>query len=89
MTTHESRLGAIVAAIVAPPAITYLISSAMHESGLGIFSIGLIEAMGFAAAVVMMRPRAWSAVLAGLLYFPSMFIVIFWIGLCAGYYDLP
>jgi hypothetical protein len=44
---------------------------------------------GFAAAVLMLRPRAWSAVLAGLLYFPSMFIVIFWIGYRAGYYDLP
>jgi len=89
MTTHESRIGAIAAAIAAPPAITYLISSAMPQTGLDIFSIVIIEALGFAAAVSMLRPRAWSAVLAGLLYFPSMFIVIFWIGYRAGYYDLP
>ena len=48
-----------------------------------------VWALGFAAAVSMLRPRAWSAVLAGSLYFPSMFIVIFWIGYRAGYYDLP
>jgi hypothetical protein len=89
MTRHESTLGAIAAAIVAPPTLTYLISSAMNESGLDIFSILLIEALGFAAAVVMMRPRAWNAVLAGLLYFVTMTIFILWVGYRAGYYDLP
>ena len=91
MTTHESTLGAIAAAIIAPPTLTYLISSAMSPSGsgLGIFSILLIETMGFATAVVMLRPRAWNAVQFGLLYFVTMTIFILWIGFRTGYYDLP
>ena len=61
----------------------------MNDYALDIFSILLIEALGFAAAVVMFRPRAWNAVLAGLLYFPTMTILILLIGHRAGYYDFP
>jgi hypothetical protein len=85
----NNTIGAIAAALVAPVAITYLVSSRMTEYGLDIFSILLIEAVGFGAAVLMLRPRVWNAVLAGLLYFPSMSILIFWIGHRAGYYIMP
>ena len=85
MTEAEKKLAAIVA-LVAPPVVTYLISSQMKQSGLDILSILVIEGLGFSAAVVLLRPRAWNAVLGGLLYFTATSILILWIGHRAGYY---
>jgi hypothetical protein len=94
VTTHEARLGAFAAALVAPPSITHLVSSLivssrLSQSGLDLFSILIVMASGFGAAILMLKPRPWNATLAALLYFPSMFVLIFWIGYRAGYYDLP
>jgi hypothetical protein len=84
--SRGTQATAITASLLAPPLITYLISSMMGDYGLDIFSVMLIEALGFGTAVSMLRPRPWNAILAGLLYFPTMFIVIFLIGYQAGYY---
>ena len=85
---HERIAAAIAVALVAPPAVAYAISSHMAQHGLDIFSILLIEAMGFAAAVAILRPRPWDAARAGVLYFTAMSILIVWIGHRAGYYTM-
>ena len=82
--------GVIVAAsVVAPVALAHGLSSLALEQGLDIFSVLALEMLGFALSVAILRPRPWVAVLTAFLYFPLVFIVIFWIGLLAGYYDLP
>jgi hypothetical protein len=72
-----------------PPVVTFALSSLIPQRGLDIFSVLFIETLAFAVSVVMLRPRPLSAVLLAGLYFPVMFVVIFLIGIRAGYYDFP
>lgn len=88
--SNATTVAAIAGALIAPPAITFGLSSLLvPQRGLDIFSVLIVELLGFALAAAVVRPRPWRAVLAALLYLPTMFIVIFWIGYRAGYYDLP
>ena len=84
-----ARVAVVALALIGPPAVTYALSSLIPQQGLDIFSVLFIEALGFAFAVTMLRPRLWSAALTAALYFPVMFAVIFSIGVRAGYYDWP
>jgi hypothetical protein len=49
----------------------------------------VLEVMGFAFLMAMLRPRPLLASIAAVFYMPLMFIAAFSIGYFAGYYDLP
>ena len=84
------RIGiALSIALILPPALTYSLSSLMPQTGVDIFSVLAIEALAFVVSAAILKAELARAVLAALLYFPSMFMLIFWIGYRAGFYDLP
>jgi hypothetical protein len=91
MTRYSSfdRFTAVAVALILPPLLTYLLSSLVLQHGLDMFSVLLVQAIAFAFAVIKLRPHAGAVVLCGVLYFPLMFVLNFWIGYVAGYYDLP
>lgn len=91
MTTQGTmgRVAAVAVALIAPPAIAYGLNPLWPGSGLDIFSVALIEVVAFVISALILRPRPRHAVLAALLYFPSMFVVLFLIGYWTSHYDLP
>ena len=86
---NTARVTAIVFATIGPPVVTFALSLLIPQRGLDVFSVLFIEGLAFAVSVVMLRPRPSLAMLVATVYFPVMFVLIFLIGVRAGFYDFP
>jgi hypothetical protein len=89
MRLNATQATAIAVALLGPPAICHGLSLLISHRGLDIFSVVIIELLAFSVAAKLLRSRPSSAVMVASLYLPAMFIAIFWIGMRAGYYQLP
>ena len=82
-----NRIAIVIAAVVVPAAVAHALSSPNPNQPIGIAMIGILELLGFASVVATLRPRPLVAIVAALVYFPTVFMLIFQIGVSAGYYD--
>jgi hypothetical protein len=82
-------IGVALIAVIAPAAVAHALSSPDPNKPIGILMIGLLEVLGFTFLVAALRPRLLFAILTAFAYFPLLFILIFEIGVSAGYYDFP
>jgi hypothetical protein len=82
-------VGVALLAVIVPAAIAHALSSPDPNNPISILMIGFLEVLGFTFLVATLRPRLLVAILTAFAYFPLMFILIFQIGVSAGYYDFP
>jgi len=89
MSNYFNRVGVIAIGVIAPLAIAHGLNTVSQDQPVNIVVLLVLEVIGFAFLMALLRPRLLLALVAAALYFPLMFIAIFSLGYFAGYYDLP